>query len=225
MPADRSSLYFVLQPPAAAPASATPPLLVLLHGYGSHEQDLMGLVPQLDPRLLVASARAPQALDMGGFAWFPVEFTPFGLSLRYEEAEAARDQVVALVRALQQEHEIAPERTFLLGFSQGASMALSAALQHPELVAGVVSLSGLYAKQMVPDQGPEKLRGLPVLMTHGRHDPLILIRQARESRELLAALPVDLTYREYDMGHEIDGECLTDLRAWLAERLDAAPPS
>lgn len=220
MPADRSSLHFVLRPPAGAPPPENPPLLLLLHGYGSHEQDLMGLAPQLDPRFLVASARAPQALDMGGFAWFPVEFTPFGLSLRHEEAEAARDQVVTLVRALQQQHGIAPGRTYLLGFSQGASMALSAALQHPELVAGVVSLSGLFATQMVPDQGPETLRGLPVLMTHGRQDPLILIGQARKSRELLAALPVDLTYREYDMGHEIDWECLTDLRAWLGERLD-----
>ena len=222
MPAGRSPLHYILRPPSAAPP-APPPLLVLLHGYGSHEEDLMGLAPQLDPRFLVASARAPQELDLGGFAWFPVEFTPLGLSLRYEEAEAARDQVVALVRALQQEHGSVPEQTLLLGFSQGASMALSAALEHPELVAGVASLSGLFAKQMLPDQDPEKLRGLPVLMTHGRDDPLILIGQARKSRDLLARLPVDLTYREYDMGHEIDWECVLELRVWLEERLGGAP--
>jgi phospholipase/carboxylesterase len=222
MSADPSTLHFVERRPDAAPTNGTPPLLVMLHGYGSHEDDLMGLGPQLDPRLLLVSARAPQPLDMGGFAWFPLEFTPFGLSLRYEEATAARDRVVALVESRQRQWAVPPARTFLLGFSQGASMALAAALERPELVAGVVSLSGLFLPKMVPAHGPERLRGLPVLMTHGRHDPLILIGQARKSRELLASLPVDVTYREYDMGHEIDWDCLTDLRAWLSERIDAA---
>jgi phospholipase/carboxylesterase len=99
-------------------------------------------------------------------------------------------------------------------------MALGLALHRPDLVAGVVFLSGLVVPQMIPQGGPEKLRSLGVLMTHGLDDPLIPIEQGRSSRALLEQLPVRLRYREYEMGHEISEECLAEVQEWLAAALD-----
>ncbi len=209
-----------LSRPALVPVAGDQPLLVLLHGYGSDERDLMGLAPYLDPRFQVVSARAPQALEMGGYAWFAVQFTPFGLVLDHDQAQVSRLQLEAWLETLVATPGVDRSRVFLLGFSQGAGMALGLALHRPELVAGVVFLSGLVVPQMIPAGDPEKLRALSVLMTHGRQDPLIPIAQGRASRALLEQLPVRLCYREYEMGHEINEECLEEVRGWLTEKLD-----
>lgn len=216
---DVSHHYIVEEPRQAADPQ---PLLVMLHGYGSHEEDLVGLAPYLDGRYRIVSVRAPLPLPQGGFAWFPVEFTPVGLVVDYREALEAACGVSALVRRLSAEYGAGPQSTYLLGFSQGAGVALAAALQEPGLAAGVASLSSLVVRDMVPadEAARAAVAGLPVLMTHGVHDPLIAIRRARTSQAILAELPVDLTWREYDMGHEINGPCLNDLTAWLAARLE-----
>jgi phospholipase/carboxylesterase len=204
----------------AAQAEGEHPLLVLLHGYGSDEGDLMGLAPYLDPRFQVVSVRAPQVLEVGGYAWFAVQFTPFGLVLDHDQAQEARRQLEAWLESLVAAPGVDRSRVFLLGFSQGAGMALSAALHRPELVSGVVFLSGLVVPQMIPAGDPEQLRALSVLMVHGRQDPLLPIAQGRASRALLEELPVSLCYREYEMGHEISEECLAEVQEWLTEGLD-----
>ena len=211
------SLHYIVQHPSAESSAGGLPLLVLLHGYGSNEEDLLGLAPYLDSRFLIASARAPQVLDFGGFAWFPIDFTPDGLVLRFDQVGAAREKIRELVETLRAEHPV--ERVFLLGFSQGAGMAMSAALAHPGLYDGVAFLSGVCVPELLPDEARVATSALPVLMTHGRQDLVLSIQQGRAARELLSRLSVDLDYKEYDMGHEISPECLQDLSDWLARRL------
>ncbi|MSR83544.1 MAG: phospholipase [Candidatus Latescibacteria bacterium] len=210
-------LYHLSRP--AAQAEGDHPLLVLLHGYGSDERDLMGLAPYLDPRFQVVSVRAPQALEMGGYAWFAVQFTPVGLVLDQAQAQESRQQLEAWLEALVAAPGVDRSRVFLLGFSQGAGMALGVALHRPDLVTGVAFLSGLVVPQMIPTGDLKQLSALSVLMVHGRQDPLIPIAQGRISRVLLEQLPVRLRYQEYEMGHEISEACLEEVRGWLTEGL------
>ena len=139
--------------------------------------------------LICVSARAPYALDFGGFAWFNVEIVAEGVRFAFAEAEEPLAQVLALVDALRQEHR--PARIFIAGFSQGASMALAAALKRPREFAGVIALSGLCCPEMLPENAAS-VQGLKVFMSHGRFDPIIPIAQARASRDLLAPLRVGL---------------------------------
>ena len=209
-------LHFVAGKPPAQGA----PLLVLLHGYGSDEEDLTGLAPALDPRFHIVSVRAPIPLPEGGFAWFPLAMTDRGLAVSFEEAEAARDQMCELLVALQQRYD-ASGRTLLLGFSQGAGMALSSGMQLPGTLAGIAFLSGLFLPEMVPEGAAvDSLDDMPFFMSHGRFDPLIPIARGRESRDMLAGLPLRMVYNEYAMGHEINPECLRDLGEWLKNRAD-----
>ena len=135
----------------------------------------------------------------------------------FDEAEEPLAKILALVDALRREHQ--PDRVFIAGFSQGASMALAAALKRPWDFAGVIALSGLCCPEMLPKDAAS-VRGLKVFMSHGRFDPVIPIAQARASRDLLTPLGLDLRYKEYDMPHAIDQPCLEDLDAWLRVRLD-----
>ncbi len=211
-----ASLYHVVHKAPDAPPKGAP-LLLLLHGYGANEADLLGLAPHLDARLICVSARAPYALDFGGFAWFHVEIGADGVRFAFAEAAAPLAQVLALVAALRQEHR--PTRIFIAGFSQGASMALAAALKRPRDFAGAIALSGLCCLEMLPED-TASVQDLKVFMSHGRFDPVIPIAQARASRDMLLPLGLDLRYKEYDMPHAIAQPCLADLDAWLRARLD-----
>lgn len=219
VPSGGSAYHYIVEEPRQVVEPQ--PLLVMLHGYASHEEDLVGLAPYLDGRYRLISVRAPLPLPQGGYAWFPVEYTPVGLAIDHLEALEAARSVGALVRQLGMEYGVGPEATYLLGFSQGAGVALAAALQVPGLVAGVASLSGLVVRGMVPTDASvgDAARGLPVLMTHGVNDPLIPIKRARTSQAILPELPVTLSWHEYDMGHEINAACLERLASWLAQRL------
>lgn len=201
--------------------SDRPPLLLLLHGYGSHEHDLMGLADYVDPRYRVVSVRAPLILDMGGFAWFSIEFTPVGLSMDTDEAFAARDRLLDLLIQLQQSSGNDGSDTVVVGFSQGAALAMGLLLASPERLAGVGFLSGVWLREFLPEdeQILNALTDKPVLQTHGIHDPLLPINKAHKTHKLLASLPIDLSYHEYPMAHEINADCLQQLRTWLADRL------
>ena len=194
--------------------SAKPPTLLLLHGVGSNEHDLFGLAPQLDPRFRVVSARAPIELGPGAYGWYQVQFSPNGIVWDPEEAQRSLARLVGFVE------ELAAERLFLLGFSQGAIMTLAVALTRPESVAAAVALSGRFLVDELPGMAPpERLRALPILVQHGLYDEVLPIEHGRATRDALSKLPVDLTYEEYPMGHHVSPESLASVSKWIGERL------
>jgi phospholipase/carboxylesterase len=198
-----------------------PPLLVLLHGVGSNEHDLFSLAPALDERFLVVSVRAPHVRAAGSYAWFAVSFTPEGPRIDPEQAEASRQQLISFIGEASAAYGADPARVYLMGFSQGAIMSASVALTRPNLVAGAVLMSGRILPEIRPLLAPiDQLAGLPLLVVHGAADTVLPLAHGRASRDLLASLPVQLTYREYPMAHEVSQESLGDIVAWLRQRLD-----
>jgi phospholipase/carboxylesterase len=196
--------------------------LLLLHGVGSHEADLMGLAPYLDSRFHVISARAPFILAPGAYAWFHLEFTPTGPIIDPAEAEESRVTLLRFIDELVQGYGVDPARIYLMGFSQGAIMSLSLALTEPKKLAGVVAMSGRILPEVLPRiASPEAMAGLPILLIHGVADPVLGIDYGRAARDRLTSLPVALTYKEYPMGHQVTEESLADVAAWLRARLDS----
>lgn len=202
--------------------STPPPLLLLLHGVGSNEEDLFGFAPYLDRRFLVVSARAPVALDYGGYGWFRIDLTPRGMTADVEQAKRSLEMLPGFIDGLVETYGADARRVYLAGFSQGAMMSLALLLARPEKVAGVVAMSGrLPAQALEREPDREALNGKPVLVTHGLFDPVLPVEQGRAARDYLAALSVGLTYREYPMAHEVSVESLRDVTGWLTAALDA----
>jgi len=189
---------------------------------GSNEEDLFGLAHYLDERFLVVSARAPVALDYGGYGWFRIDFTPRGMSADVEQAKKSLELLPGFIDELVKTYGADARRVYLAGFSQGAMMSLALLLTRPEKVAGVVAMSGRLPVHVLgrePDH--ESLAGKPVLVTHGLYDPVLPVGEGRAARDYLKALPVELTYREYPMAHEVNAESLRDVTGWLTVALDA----
>src|SRR4051812_30576259 len=218
-PASLSLTHLFQQP--RRPTAGPPPLLILLHGLGSNERDLVGLAPYLDPRFQIVSARAPHSLMPDGYAWFEIDWTSTDITINFQQAEQSRTLLIGFIAELLAAYGGDPAQVYLLGFSQGAIMSASVTLTEPELIAGTVLMSGRVPEEIRPLIAPaERLAGKPFLVVHGTADTVLPIRNGRASRVILESLPVALTYKEYAMAHEVNAQSLADVAAWLTARLD-----
>ena len=210
------SLTQRLRPAQAEPEGA----LVLFHGRGTDENDLLPLLDELDPerRLLGATVRGPLSLPPGGWHWYVIREVGFPDP---ETFHATYALVGDWLDGLLAEHGIPLERTILGGFSQGGVMAHSLGLGATRLrPAGVIALSSFIPRVEGFELGD--VTGLPVAIGHGTHDPIISVDFGREARDRLTEAGADVTYRESPMPHTIDPGFLDDLRGWVSDRAGAA---
>ncbi|HHE07795.1 MAG TPA: phospholipase [Chlorobaculum parvum] len=199
------------------------PLLVMLHGYGSNERDLIMLAPSLDPRLRIVSVQAPLMLAPQMFGWFPIDFTPTGITADHEAAREVADRFTAFLKKMIATLQPVGDKAFLMGFSQGAVMSYMTAFRDPALLHGVVALSGqLPDTRPKKDALPEGLTDIPFLVQHGEYDDVLPIDRGREAEAWLRDKITDLTYREYPMAHQTNHASIEQLRSWLSERIDQA---
>ncbi|MEO8286197.1 MAG: alpha/beta fold hydrolase [Chloroflexota bacterium] len=218
---DLSLVHLVRRPTRLMPPGQRPPLLILLHGVGSNERDLFSLAPELDERLMIVSARAPNVLAPGSYAWFEVTFGSNGPVINPSQAEASRQVLIGFIAEAVAAYGADPAQVYLMGFSQGAIMSAGVALTEPELVSGAVLMSGRILPEIRPLMAaPERLEGLPILLVHGESDNVLPVQHGRASRALLESLPVKLEYHEYAMRHQITPQSLGDVARWLSRRID-----
>jgi phospholipase/carboxylesterase len=202
------------RPAAAAPQG----LLVLHHGRGTDARDLLGLADLLDPerRLRVVTPRAPLQLPGSrGYHWYVVPRVGFP---DHDTFHAARAALAELHDELWEEDGLSPERTILAGFSMGAVMSYAMALgaDRPP-VAGILAFSGFVPTVEGWEPSFADRTGTRAFISHGRRDPVIEVGFGQRARDLLQDGGLDVTYRESDLGHQIDPAHLRDAAEWLGE--------
>src|SRR5262249_20666181 len=159
-----------------------PPLLLLLHGVGSNEQDLFALAPQFDPRFVVLSVRAPLVWGPDSFAWFTVRFQDDQPVINAHELDASRTRITTSIAEAILAFTARPAPVYLFCFSQGAILGLPLALSVPRLLAGVVACSGRIPPEVLPwASPPNETSGLPVLLQHGQSDTKLPIDWAHRA--------------------------------------------
>jgi phospholipase/carboxylesterase len=191
------------------PQRADRPLLLLLHGKGSHEGDLAGLIDRLPAEFVVASLRAPIP-DGPGFSWFRV-LRPGNPAAEF--VDAAADAVLAWLDSL----PFTPPSLGLLGFSQGGVIAVQTLRRAPGRVGYALNLSGFVADGV--EAGDDGLLQHPVFWGRGDAD-VVIGPAAIERTALWLPAHVDLTAAVYrGLPHSISSEELEDIHAFLAARL------
>jgi phospholipase/carboxylesterase len=198
-----------------------PPLLVLLHGQGGDEHTLFELANLFDDRFLVVSPRGPYRIFSHSFAWLPPSQDPLRSSQESPRTVQCCDALLKFIKEGVQSYGCDPNQVYLFGFGQGAILGLSLMVTEPESLAGVVAASGQTPDEVHSIPLPnERFRDFAVLVTHGQLDEIHPVEYGKEIRDILSALGTDLSYREYNCGHTLSREVLTDVRAWLSQRLN-----
>jgi phospholipase/carboxylesterase len=203
------------------PAEGEPEgLLVLHHGRGADEHDLLGLGDVLDPdrRLHVVTPRAPlQIPGWPGYHWYVVPRVGYP---DHDTFHAAYQGLAQFHDELWERTGIAPERTVFGGFSMGSVMSYSLGLggDRPK-PAGILAFSGFIPTVDGWEPDLASRQGLPVFIAHGRRDPVMEVSFARRANELLTAGGLDATYHESDAAHHIDPAHVPAATQWLATTL------
>jgi phospholipase/carboxylesterase len=206
------SLIHRERPAAGDPAG----LLILHHGRGADESDLLGLADVLDPerRLHVVTPRGPLTVPgWPGYHWYTVP------RVGYPDLETFRRAYASLSAFHEEiwEHTgIAPERTVLGGFSMGSVMsyALGLAGDRPT-PAGILAFSGFIPTVEGWEPALTSRTSLPVFIAHGRQDPIMDVAFARRAHELLETAGLPVSYHESDAGHHIDPSHIPSAIQWL----------
>jgi phospholipase/carboxylesterase len=180
------------------------PLLVMFHGAGRSERQVMQVAPRVSRRNHVClglrgSKRWTRANGRPGWAW--------------EDDEATEEYIFNAIADVCENVSVHPKRIILVGLCEGAEMAYRLAFRHPSQFAGVVGLNGY-----LPEGGPlcriKQLREYPVLMGHGIADSHIPLSAARRDHKLLYTAGMNVTFRTYPTTHRLHRDMLLDLDRW-----------
>lgn len=193
------------------------PLLLLLHGYGSNEEDLFSFAAQLPDEYFIISARAPYALPPYGNAWYAINFDADMNKFSDDvQAIASRDLISKFVDELVEAYPVDKEKVTLIGFSQGAILSYSVALTFPEKIHRVAALSGYFNMDIIEkNHTVNNLLKLEFFISHGSADQVIPVEWARKAPELLKTLGLSAEYHEYPVGHGVAPQNFYDLLAWI----------
>jgi phospholipase/carboxylesterase len=211
-------IHTIYEPPGPGPH----PTILTLHGRGANCFDLLSLAPYLyGGKFLLICPQAPMETPIGpdavGYAWYSM--SQGGLP-DIEGMLSSQQQLQNFLDDCLERYPIDLSKLAVLGFSQGGVMAYSLALANPERFAALAALSTWLPKELASQLNiSAAVQSLPTWVQHGTQDPQIEIARARDSVERLRELKVPLTFKEYEMGHEIRPRSLTDLSAWLEKTI------
>lgn len=193
------------------------PLLLLLHGYGSNEEDLFSFATELPDEYFVVSVRAPYDLQPYGHAWYAIHFDADENKFS-DDAQAieSRDLIIGFIDELITKYPIDKEQVSLVGFSQGAILSYATALSYPEKISRVVALSGyLNEKIILEDFASKNIKNLKLFISHGTVDQVIPVDWARKAKPFMENLGLNVTYKEYPIGHGVAPQNFYDFKNWL----------
>lgn len=211
------SLHYIVREPSEK--SENPPLLILLHGYGSNEQDLFSFAEELPKELLIVSAQAPYEMGYGGYAWYAINFDEInGKFSDVKQARTSIDKIAEFIDEIKVKYKTNQDKTFLLGFSQGAILSYSLSFIYPNKVNHIIALSGYVNDEMIPKQISDNIK-TDYYCSHGTVDQVLPIEWARKSKPFLDNLNLENVYSEYPIGHGVAPQNFYSFKSWIEERL------
>ena len=196
-----------------------PPLLILLHGYGSNKQDLFSFAEELPGDLLVVSAQAPHEMGFGGYAWYAINFdAKNGKFSDIPQAKGSVDKIAHFIDEIKQKYNTDPNKTFLLGFSQGAILSYALSLNYPNKVDHVIALSGYINDQLLPKKIHSEIK-TDYYISHGTVDQVLPVDWARKAPIFLSENNLTHEYSEYPVGHGVAPQNFYSFKTWIEKRL------
>ena len=198
-----------------------PPVIIMLHGYGSDANDLFSFAGELPDEYLVISAQAPYKLPPYGNAWYAINFNGSGGKFSDNvQAVESRKKISAFIDEVVEKYPVDKDNITLLGFSQGTILSYAVALSEPDKVKNVVALSG-YINEDILKEGYSKndFSHLSIYSSHGTQDQVIPITWARRNPEILKRLDIDHVYSEFPVGHGVATQNLMEIKNWLAKKI------
>ncbi|MEJ2113141.1 MAG: alpha/beta fold hydrolase [Flavobacteriaceae bacterium] len=201
--------------------SGKAPVLIMLHGYGSDENDLFSFANELPKELFIISAKAPYSMMPFGNAWYAINFdAEKGKWNDNEQAIKSRDLVANFIDEVVEAYPVDKDNVTLLGFSQGTILSYAVALTYPEKVKNIIALSGYIHQDILPKNLNSKdFSNLDFYCSHGSVDQVIPVEWARKNAPFLKSLHIKHQYSEFPVGHGVAPQNFYEFKDWLVKRI------
>lgn len=214
-----TGLFFRVREPVSAKPKAG---VILLHGVGGNETNLLDVANALDSDVLVVLPRGPLQFAPGQFAWFRVAFGTNGPRIDPDEAESSRQTLIRFITQIEVAYGLVPGSSLIAGFSQGGIMSASVALSAPEQVSGFGIMSGRILPELAEHLAShERLASLQAFISHGELDNTLPVNWAQRAEEWLAELGVNYESHRYAADHMLTAAMQADFIAWAHGRIAA----
>lgn len=211
-----TSLHYIIRESNNSVAKS--PLLILLHGHSSNENDLFSISSQIPDNWIVVSVRAPYKLSEGSYLWYDVKMLNEKIIINIEEVEKSRKKLMHFISEITVKYHADSQKIIVAGFSQGANMASAISLSEPEKIAGFGVFSGRFVNELKPCRSPsDSLKLLKCFIAHGNNDSLLPITNAKENQQMLESLGIAVTFSEDAVAHSISAKQLKDFTLWLKQ--------
>lgn len=206
------------------PSSLTegkPPVMFMLHGYGSNEEDLYSFAPELPKEICIISVRAPYPMEPMGNAWYAINFdAQQGKWSDDTQAALSRDKILTFIEEACRAYGLDAARVTLLGFSQGTILSYAVALSYPEKIKNVVALSGyINEKILVEGYRDKNYENLKIYASHGQVDQVIPPEWAQKAAPFLDGLGIENVYEEFPVGHGVAPQNFYSFKKWLSLKM------
>ena len=189
-------------------------IIFLLHGYGSNEEDLFSLKEFIPSNYIIISLRAPIIIGFNSYAWYTINFqNNIDRWIDKDEAINSKNVIINDISLHVEDLGFKNKKISLLGFSQGAILSWSLGVEYPHLIKNILPLSGFYHSEITNFNSNSRFK-LNCFSSHGIHDPVIPISLARNGIKLLKK-NINIEFKEYQSGHEINNKNLRDIIEWL----------
>lgn len=198
-----------------------PGLLLMLHGYGSDENDLFSFANELPEELFIVSAKAPYPLQPYGHAWYSIYFdSTDGKFNDIDQAKSSIELIAQFIDELVENYQLNGQQVTVLGFSQGAILGYALAFKYPQKVKNLIALSGYIDRDLLPEHSNESnYEHLQVYASHGTVDQVIPVEWARRTPTILDQYQIKNTYSEFPVGHGVAPQNFFEFKNWLLEQL------
>ena len=192
------------------------PLVLMIHGYGSNEDDLFSFARLLPENYKIVSLRAPYSLPYGGFSWYGINLDDSS-NIKINISQA-KDSILKIKDFV--ENELKSKYSFdinnicLIGFSQGTILSYALSLNYPNLFKRIIALSGKINMDLI-DEVVKDYSDLKYFCSHGIQDQVIPVNFSRKSISWLKSQNINHTYKEYEMAHNVSQENFYDFLDWM----------
>ena len=193
------------------------PLLLLLHGYGSNEEDLFSFANELPDEYFVISARAPYDLMYGSYAWYAINFDADENKFSdIAQAQKSRDIIANFIDELVVNYAVDKENITLVGFSQGAILSYAVGVSYPEKVKRIAAMSGYFNPEIAKENFEQNdFSNLSIFASHGTVDQVVPFEWGQKAKQLLPDYNIKIDFHSYPIGHGISPQNFYDFKNWL----------
>ena len=191
------------------------PSIILLHGYGSDENDLFSFAEYLPKKYTIISLRAPFETPMGGYCWFSINFN--NSNEKWSDHKQAYQSILNLESQIDffiQKYNLEPDQIDLLGFSQGAVLSWTLLLDFSIKINRAVCLSGYIDKSLLKED-IYSYRDIIAYSSHGTNDPVIPFDWAKTSIESLKENNPNVVFNSFQAAHNVSQENFQSILNWL----------